>query len=492
LRRIPDGSAFNLDELDRDAVSTEADENGDFIFQPARAGSYLVEVTQAGYSQSSGQGSRERVVIGQKSPSVRLKLWLERPTGLSGRVVDELTGEGAAGLAVTALRVSYRYGRRLETTEREGPSGANGRFELTGLKPGNYVVRVSARDEGERLRARFSAEEESVVDQAYPTSYWPGGRAAMEATPVALVSGARVELGNLSVGKRPHYRVRLDLGEGACENAASYAVIEQIGDDFSTIGQIGCGAAALVRGVPEGLTSLMLLSDAKEARGIRVARLELDPARRRGPVIARPEAPIAISGRFEAQGGRPLPKLSNVHMWLSGGGQTLGNAGREAPDGEGHFELLAAPARQRLNIAGLDPAWVVAGVYYNNTPCTEGAPPLDVPGGTHELVIRISDRPREISGMVKVDAKEARPYVILTRAPLNLGDPFSFQIIRAGEQGQFRCRRVAPGEYRIFAVAAELREQVDEPGRLAEWFAHATAVQVGDESKTGLELTLSR
>ena len=65
-----------------------------------------------------------------------------------------------------------------------------------------------------RILTKFSDSDLKTVGHDYNWTYWPGGPDATNAAPVALGSGAQVDVGVLTVNKVPKYRVRASfLGE---------------------------------------------------------------------------------------------------------------------------------------------------------------------------------------------------------------------------------------------------------------------------------------
>ncbi|NNB91604.1 carboxypeptidase regulatory-like domain-containing protein [Corallococcus exiguus] len=167
--------AERFDE-ERVLVRASTDSEGRFTLTGVGAGTFTVWV-----ESPSGAGLREGVVAGMREAEVRLA----EPRSLRGQVRDD-SGQRAADVLVRAMHVTHR--RYFETR-----TDATGRFELSSLPPGEYVVLFQR----EGLLSRL----EELQGVAYPPlevtmarSRMLPGRLLQGTKPVA---GARVSLHGL-------------------------------------------------------------------------------------------------------------------------------------------------------------------------------------------------------------------------------------------------------------------------------------------------------
>jgi protocatechuate 3,4-dioxygenase beta subunit len=165
------------DDLSDTADSDCADPDGTFALDAA-AGTWVVVVTDGTGGHAAAVSEEFSLVEGQEATGIRVVL--ERAGGLTGRVVDQVTGLPVPGVcpnAYTGRDGDYVLGQVMTCTD------ATGRWELAGLPPGQTTVRIG-RDSGHLARWADDAET-----QAEATVYTVGPDRSATVATVRLCRG---------------------------------------------------------------------------------------------------------------------------------------------------------------------------------------------------------------------------------------------------------------------------------------------------------------
>jgi protocatechuate 3,4-dioxygenase beta subunit len=181
------GAQVTVYQFDRVRVKTVfasiiTDSSGAFQFKPTVAGDYYVEASKPDYfaagelpgANTSPQSSTGALAnLNRDHPSEDFRLALMRLGELKGKAVDE------DGKPVSQLRVDLIPGTSPTMPALSAPAlrstrsvatAADGSFHVTGLVPGNYVVRVSTWIGAmKHPETDFSAADEDAVDQDFAT-----------------------------------------------------------------------------------------------------------------------------------------------------------------------------------------------------------------------------------------------------------------------------------------------------------------------------------
>ena len=122
------------------------DAAGRFVFRNLPASNYTVRVSLANYFAPPIAGEAAAVATAsvntgvQKTSSLALSL---TPGGtINGSVRDD-NGQPLSNIPVSALRITYRDGRKTLQSAKTIQSDARGEFRLPGIPPGEYYVRAN-------------------------------------------------------------------------------------------------------------------------------------------------------------------------------------------------------------------------------------------------------------------------------------------------------------------------------------------------------------
>jgi hypothetical protein len=480
--------------------ATKTDADGAFRFMPGQVGRYYVRSSKEAYGPVSGMSLTTglNVSLTSEQPVREIRLMLVRPGEIRGRLVDEETGETVTNLRLFLCRDYTTNGKRLLIPSHAVVTDAEGRFSAK-VAPGDFLVQVLPRasaTQADRLLMKFSDDDLKVVETDYEGTFWPGGRDAESAYPVAISSGDTVDLGVLKIRKVRLYRVRFLVSAAACTPSESLFIYtsNDLRNGMSELGQTPCGKDLLVRGFAPGFHQMEFVvagpPDARKRGSISVhvvdRNLDIPVSLGNG---------VDIAGKIAASEGAGKPPLDRMRVVIS---PVVSTAWSDeipvAADTAGSFQVANLQlADQRLLIQDLPASYYVKEVRYNGHPVRGSIVALDAGAASHTLVIEVDDKPAFVTGVVtERDRAVNQPYVVLTPWPVR--DPASIWPIPSttgDADGKFQFTGLAPGEYRILAVSSAVKYEFNKPDVLARLLANAKRVELGPRGNQNLTLELT-
>ncbi len=171
---------------------------------------------------------------------------------------------------------------------------------------------------------------------------------------------------------------------------------------------------------------------------------------------------LDVDGRFVLAEGVPKVSLKGATLML-GIALAYSPPGRAAEDGA--FRIVnIVPGEYRIATSGLPPGLYVKEIRYNGGR-VEGTVTLNGSAMAQQFVVELGDRPAAVTGIVKQgDDPADGAWVILEKWPSQAGNYWNRRPVAADENGKFQFTGLAPGEYRVIAVAREDRMRLEEPG----------------------------
>jgi Carboxypeptidase regulatory-like domain len=441
-------------------ATTSTDSTGAFVFHPARAGEYYVEVKKEGYFAESFDGptvdpvdsTGDPASIDQDHPSQERKFSLMRLGELRGRVIDE-NGKPLAKLSVLVQAPSSSSRRALAraTTDQDGY------FAASKLRPADYLVRIGPQHGGPEILAQFSEGDLKTVDQDLESSFWPGGGDERSAYPLPVNSGASLSVGTITARKATYYRAHLSVQSGDCAPGEKWNFSTRDTSGFFT--QVSCRKDFLVRNLAPGSHSLVLSTNPPrgEKQHWAVASVEVTDHNLEIALIMAPGADI--SGRLVAADGATLPPPGKTSVAVSLVLARLSFETRVSDPG-GTFRLVALPGdRNRISVNGLAGKFYLKEIRYNGLAVTDGII-KPMAGAPALLEIVIDDKAATISGSVAEREKVTdRVMVVAVKWPVS-AEGLSVLMLSASapadDQGRFQIGGLAPGEYRVLALTGDM------------------------------------
>lgn len=478
LESMADGAVSSLAPRER-VAATQTDGMGVFQFTLSQPGTYQVSVRKSGYSPGGSfeerLHTRATVALSKAHPTRSLRFRLGRPAQISGVVLERDTQKPVPGLAVIAQGHSFFAGKGVLLPGQSALTGADGRFTVHGLPPGDYVVALGPRMRPakemertpelrafgqEKLVTEFSQKDLEIVDSDYDWTYWPGGSGLDAALPIHAGSGAEIDMGSLQVRRTPKYRARVIVPNASCQEGepVNVHVISPLTPSAGTLaGKVPCGAGFLLRGLTPGTHRLELRgAGAKGSAELTISRENIS--------VSLPLEPgVAIEGRVAVQGSAELD-TTQIRILLKSRNWVVEHAPVQVSrDGRFRFQG-AAIGDYHLDISGIPPTHSLRAVMYNKALVNGRNLSLNPYALAHAVELVVDDQAGAVTGIVSNHNQRAfRPWVVLSPSPLDTDVFADIRSTEGDEDGQFRFEGLPPGEYRVIAVPVEVKGALERP-----------------------------
>lgn len=474
----PDRTFLETVQHERETI-VSTDGEGRFRLAGLSAGRYEVGAV---YPETGGFTGSNEVRVGPGEIPPDLELWLPRRSRISGRVTGP-DGEPIPRAAVSALRPGWQ-GR---PTLVHLPGAGEGRTDEAGryvvdVPPGEYYLIVGGRPE------------------SFVQHFYPGVPDSSRAVPLRVAGGDLTGI-DVSISDPELYTLRFDFvvppipglpeappeyltGNGsfafdlliAPREPGSFAGPPGMLTFTARLDRIDSDTFQVRPSLPPGKYGLYLQHsnalytalrnefDVDWVRdrvgGIAVGRFSVDRegADELGVVdlgTLTPSPKVSVPGRVTVSSSAAgKVDLSTLRMTAHPDDYPSPTSTAE-PDTDGSFVLASLlPARYSFSIDldSLPTRWyVVSGTSGGLDVLRDG---LDVGGQVNPIEVLIADDGAEVGGTARNDDGRLIPgaRIILIPPFQRRGGGLRFQTALADERGNFRLRRVAPGQYRLLAI----------------------------------------
>jgi hypothetical protein len=433
---------------DAQRMVVETGPDGHFQFIVAAPTGFMIFAYREGYADVvPGRGGPGRFLLGADQHRTDLILKIQPQNSVAGRLLDDETREPIRGLVVRAY-IAGPAPHRVPAQSK--PSGADGRYGLSALPPGDYLLRVEPPASPSIKPARPDEDLGAVRLSDYLQSWYPGVATAGEALPVKVTGGVPIDGVDFRLKKSPHYviRARITGGEGNARVTLlrrRYLPLDPP-IEFVTSGAFEIGSSFEIAPLVDGTYVLLAEAGALYAQesvtleGTHADHVELHL--RPGVLVTCSIEPSAAQeSSIEL---RPLDRARGKFDIPFSAGE------------EGVFRSQPLPpGRYVLSLRGNA---VVARVHYNNTLAPHGHFHLDPGYDRHHLVITLAERPAAIQANVRQGLRPAaHANVVLVREPVlaeSLRD--ALKEAQSDDDGRVQFDNLAPGTYRLAAFPAEI------------------------------------
>lgn len=492
--------------------STSTDLAGRYEIKELPAARYRVQVTRSGflpldYGQRRPGEQGRPVQIGDGQTVEKIDFALPRMSVITGRVSDEL-GEPIEGVTVLAMRSLFFEGRRKLVPVAQAQTDDQGEYRLQKLPPHTYYVMASTKE----TWTVIEAGKEIVL--GYMPTFFPGIISGADARRVPVGLGQQVPSIDLSLipGRtatvsgtafdsqhRPFSRVTLGeeiRGVGFASFRGGYNGTVGPDGGFS-VPKVPPGEYRLyanrLAGDPAGdpeVAEMMVVVEGTDIEGL--------------PLMGSTGG--TVSGRVVVEGGTP-PKMSAITVSV---GEPLRNqasptvigtfrdgsgSGRVKDDGT--FVVPHVFGRARFQVAAPE-GWMVKAILHGDRELTDAATELKASEELRDVQIVLTDRVTSVSGqLTDQSGKPLHDATVLVFAATSdkwFESSRSVKAARPDQQGQWRIKGLAPGDY--FGVALEYIEDGswNDPEYLESLRGAAMRFTVGEgESQTvALKLTIPK
>jgi hypothetical protein len=198
--------------------SMETGEDGHFVFDGLAQGKYRLSASKRGYlpqGYEAHDNFSTAIVVGPSLKSEGLIFKVVPQAVITGTVTDE-QGEPVRRAQVRLFKDQDRLGIRSTVRRQTVMRDDRGIYQLARIDPGNYYLAVSAQPwYAQAIRypqpiGKQEQEPDSLLDVAYPTTFYPQATDSEDATPIPIKGGERMQA-NVTLNAQKALRVRIRL-----------------------------------------------------------------------------------------------------------------------------------------------------------------------------------------------------------------------------------------------------------------------------------------
>jgi uncharacterized GH25 family protein len=447
---------------------------------------------------------------GNASPvaPITRRILLFHTNAISGQVVDDESKAPVKGLRVMTSLIIYRGGRRVTSTAMSATTDEEGQFSITGLPAGEHCVHIEAQAGlNERLTLEPTKEQIEKTSVGYAATFWPKASDLETATLFPLSSGMETNVGTIRLSREPLYSALLSMGGPSCKAGDKINLSVRPASSDATARAIPftrpidsrdvtCDHPVLVSGLPPGHYGVRawVLGRQQDQREYLSDSFDIvDRNLTLNLLLARG---VDVSGKVVLLADSLKSNITRVQVILDGGPTFVSPSGAVeqgvvvSPDSEGNFKLVNTWFQDySLMVMGLTPPLYVKSISYNGKALQGGTFTPNRAFDSHSIEIVLDDKPASVSGQVADRDGPLKARVMLIAWPPHTpGAPSPSNWTYTDDQGRFSFRTVAPGEYRIFAVAAGDDAKLERPGVMEQLAKDAMKLELSPNNTRNLTL----
>jgi protocatechuate 3,4-dioxygenase beta subunit len=461
----------------RESRSTVTDADGRYEFGNLPAGRYSVFASKTsyvdlGYGQRQPRDMSKQLDVGDKQVVEKIDFVLPRSGVITGRILDEF-GEPIANANVQPMQNRFMNGQRRPMPSGQGASTPDtGEFRLWGLQPGDYLVSVTPRQNG-------NTSDNSDDRSGYAATYYPGTSNLALAQPITLAVGqtaSGVDIMLTPVRTAKVSGTAVDSKGQPIQNGFVTAM-QRVGSMmFSNIGgQIREGTFT-ISGIPPGdyllrANAMMQPRSGNEPPEILTAMVAVNGADISGVQLV-PIVPVIVTGRVVFDPATAAPNPASVRVLASPKSPEMmmgmiGNMGPPVVKDDLSFELKAAPGLTMIRAVVGGPgtyslpltqgSWLLKSVRYHSTDVTDVGLELMSGRDVSDVEIVMTNLPQIVTGQItnaRGEAVKDGAVLVFGQDKEQWGTQGRYTSIgRPDKDGKYTVRTLPPGDY--FAIAVE-------------------------------------
>ncbi len=447
-----------------------SDAEGKFVMDQVEPGRYTLTADHPGYLRGTYRARGSALItIGAGQTIANLRFGMIPYAVIAGRVVDE-DGNPRTEVQVAALHHGRSNGRR--QLVGAGPPTAvddQGNFRIANLLPGHYTLYARV--------TRPVMPNPATKIAWYVITYHPNAVDISEATPIVVTAGAEVSVA-IRLRKERVFRVAGKVVDAASGTPVLDRLLLVLRPQQSSPGLL-TSPALPIASVREGSFEFPNVLPGSytiepEPMNVIIWGRESITAKFFGryavtvnnqnltDLVVPFQAGVTIAGAIRTERGLEAPPHP-LKSDLKRKPQPTVRLIAERPGArdfvarsneDGTFELHhVAPERYRVYALGLPEGTYVKSVSFDRHDITNGI--LDLTAGAGAaLAIVVSPKAADVFGVVQDDEGSNAADVLVTLTPLSAPlspEPMLFRQARTDQNGQFRIKSLAPGEYQVLS-----------------------------------------
>lgn len=479
------------------------DATGAFEIQLVPPGTYTATASRSGFlSTAYGQryvGERGRSLVVAKDALVTaIDFVLSRGGVLAGRIVDE-SGTEYPEVRVEAVEMRYTRGRRVPLQAAAAMTDDLGEYRLSGLPPGQYLIRASATDMWQ------SADGQTT--HAFAPTFYPSVSSTAEAETVSVSAGQ--EIANLDFAMRPGRAARIlgILKDADAQPLAAREITLSRAERGVGGALLSTSAAGTTRTSEEGTFEFKAVTPGEFViAGTGNERISTTVVLADGDersVELRPYPPTPVTGVViaGADGGAPpfLPQRlrvtpiaadpeSYLPSFTAPGSTTVSDAWA--------FTFANLAGQYLFRVTGLPDDWALTSVRVNGKESADA--PLAIARGAPLTGVQlvVSDATATVAGRVRTVAGAAAPdctVIVFAADPVRWSIASRhIKVVRPDDSGRFAVAGLLPGNYRVIAQEMIAEGQWEDPAFLKSVAMRAVPFQASAGETATVDLRLER
>jgi hypothetical protein len=460
---------------------------GEFRFDNLQAAECVVSAEAEGYSLAQGGGAKPfTIAAGQQLTRMDVTL---TPLGvITGKVVDE-NGEPLEGASVSAMTYVYNNLHRTLQQVSSNSTDDRGVYRLFDIPPGRYYLSAESH---QPLPPTPSAHVHRLFpEEGYARVFFPGAADATQASPHNLEPGEQWTGADFTLHKQPTYHIRGRVNPSAQVMRGGGPLIEFLPCNpdpipgTNTQSRMGAADGSFdIPGLVPGNYCLILREPMQGAISFR-RLVTVKDADIEGLTLS-PQTPFSIKGSITFDGAPPDRKFP-LGLSLSSADGLQQVHGQVASDLSFQIDNVF-PGKYFVALPQW-PQFYAKSILYGGQDVSNGVIPDAEPGAF--LTISMGADHGEIDGSIQSDTLESGAPVTIAVTPddahIDRGDLYNMRSSTAG--GSFSIPGLAPGDYRVFALAGQDYNDAHNPDLLKLLTSRAALVTVHANGREQVSLT---
>jgi len=451
-------------------------EDGRFQFENLTAGKYWLQAQRTGFVPqrfNQHEDFSTAIAVGPSLESEDLIFCVVPDVSITGTITDE-QNEPVRNATVILFRTGLLNGAA-STRMRQATTDDQGHYRLSHLRPGTFVVAVSAQPwyaefgrarrvmaistaDGRVLDNESSSESEeeerkqSEFDVTYPITFYPGVTDASSATPIVVKAGDRV-MADIALNPVPALHLHISDPSIDPSRGANVSLTQRLFGSFEVpvaaqTTEVEKGEAE-IGGVPPGQFTVSFINFRPSGETPTGRQKNVEVSEDAQIDLSDSSAAPSISGVVRLDGGRPLSQRAVVQFSNRAANQGFG----AQTSGNGEFQVHeqnVQPGRYEISVFNV-PNAILKDISASGAKVTGHSIEI-ASGASVRLELTVAQGVGRVDGTALRDGKPFAGAMIVL-VPRNIEN--NSTLVRRDQSdsdGTFTLQNVLPGEYMVVAI----------------------------------------